>query len=141
MRNLLLLACVGLMPVIALTGYLAGDKLNSPPTLEEHIAQGLRSDGGPEVLYLFIYHDDEVGDRVLAAEDVLPVSDKELRANGLESWRWMKVSCSTWSSSGDPQAVDDPESITRCRQTEITRKQALDGASKQQAPPGVPQDA
>lgn len=128
MRFLAALALIALVPIAAAGGYLANTD-PAEPTIKELVGKRLLSDGTADDVYLFVVT--KPTPAVFGAEQALPYPDSYFKDNGAKEWKWLKANCGNYSTSGNPESVDDAEVLSYCTQKQVTRKQAREGIEEQ----------
>lgn len=136
MRFIVLLALVALVPVAAGAGYVAGQP--DKPTVLEELRSALLLDEESGDMFVFAATAGTMKGTVVPAEQAVSYTDTQLRELGAKRWLWVKAHCWNFSTSGDPEAQDDKQTVTYCERKVVTRKQALAGVSAQAGPPGSP---
>lgn len=136
MRFTVLLAVVALVPIAAGVGYVVGQP--DEPTVLESLQSTLLLDQESNDMFVFAVTAGDMKGTAVPAEQAVSYSDAQLRELGAEKWLWVKAHCWNFSTSGDPEAQDDPQTVSYCERRVVTRKQALAGVSAQTGPPGAP---
>ena len=127
-----LLVTVGLLPLVGVGGYL----LNPDPSLRASITQHLKADNEAEEKYLFVVTAGRFKGDQNDALYALQYTDAQLRkllgAKG--KFIWQRAECRQWSTSGNIEALEDPEILTYCTTRRATRKE-VEKWAKTQLPP------
>lgn len=123
---------VGLLPLVGVAGYL----VNPDPSLSASITQHLKPDNEAEERYLFVITAGRFKGDQNDALYALQYTDAQLRKliglNG--KWIWQRAECRQYSTSGDIEALEDPEILTYCTTRRATRKEVEKWAKTQSVP-------
>lgn len=122
MRFPVLLACVALIPVAAVAGFFA----HQDPSMDDAIGSELRQVGDPQVAYYFVVTKGQYQGQADDAGQILRTypTEKALKEAGAPPHKWVKATCTSFTSSGHGPATLEPEVVNHCVVVEITRNQA-----------------
>lgn len=104
----------------------AGWALHAPPstpTFLESVQGKLQSDGEAHEVYSLVVtsgqYEGQASDGFMAAATS---TDNQLRAQLGGDFKWQRVTCRIFSTSGNPEARDDPWVAQYCVYKDVTRK-------------------